>query len=123
MAFSKRTEPSRTDSHQGRRSKEKITRIDRFHVEQYAYLVKRLSETMDGSGTLLQQCCAIMGSGISDGDKHNYADLQVLLAGGLTQQVGHLHYPGRRPLADLWLTLADRAEFVCLALPTVRGAS
>ncbi|MEZ6067143.1 MAG: hypothetical protein R3B90_15890 [Planctomycetaceae bacterium] len=45
-----------------------------------------------------------MGSGISDGDKHNYADLQVLLAGGYPH-VGHLHYPGRRPLADLWLTL------------------
>jgi hypothetical protein len=35
--------------------------------------------------------------------------LQVLLAGGVTQHVGHLHYPGRRPLADLWLTLAARA--------------
>lgn len=93
----------------GDEAKQKITQIDRFHVEQYAYVVQRLSEIREGERTLLDQCCVAMGSGISDGDKHNYADLQVVLAGGLTQNVGHLHYPGRRPLADLWLTLADRA--------------
>jgi hypothetical protein len=63
----------------------------------------------EGSVTLLDSCCIAMGSGISDGDKHNDADLQVLLAGGLTPRVGHLHYPGHRPLADRWLTLAKTA--------------
>jgi hypothetical protein len=49
-----------------------------------------------------------MGSGISDGDSHNYADLQVLIAGGAMKR-GHFHFDGQRPLADLWLTLAQQA--------------
>ncbi len=93
----------------GEEAKAKITEIDRFHVDLYAYVIEQLQGIPEGDGTLLDSCCIAMGSGISDGDKHNYADLQVLLAGGLTPHVGHLHYPGRRPLADLWLTLADTA--------------
>jgi hypothetical protein len=93
----------------GDEAREKITQIDRFHVTLYADVVERLKGVSEGDGTLLDSCCIAMGSGISDGDKHNYADLQVLLAGGLTPQVGHLHFPGRRPLADLWLTLAHTA--------------
>jgi hypothetical protein len=49
-----------------------------------------------------------MGSGISDGNSHNYSDLQVLLAGGALKR-GHFHYAGKRPLADLWLALAHQA--------------
>lgn len=93
----------------GDEAKAKITQIDRFHVALYAYVIEQLQGIPEGEGTLLDSCCIVMGSGISDGDKHNYADLQVLLAGGLTSHVGHLHYPGRRPLADLWLTLAETA--------------
>jgi hypothetical protein len=93
----------------GDEAKARITQIDRFHVALYAYVVEKLQSIPEGDGTLLDSCCLAMGSGISDGDKHNYADLQVLLTGGLTPHVGHLHYSGRRPLADLWLTLAHRA--------------
>jgi len=93
----------------GDEAKAKITEIDRFHVALYAYVIEQLKSIPEANGTLLDSCCIAMGSGISDGDKHNYADLQVLLGGGLTPQVGHQHHSGRRPLADLWLTLAHRA--------------
>jgi hypothetical protein len=49
-----------------------------------------------------------MGSGISDGDSHNYGNLEVLMAGGDWNR-GHFHFEGDRPLADLWLTLGQRA--------------
>lgn len=93
-------------------AKAALTRIDRFHVEFFAHVVRRLSETQEGERSLLDSCCVVMGSGISDGDSHNYGDLQVLLAGtcGRAIQPGrHLHYDGQRPLADLWLTLAQTA--------------
>ncbi|HEX7261293.1 MAG TPA: hypothetical protein VF258_05720 [Luteolibacter sp.] len=57
---------------------------------------------------LLDSTTLVMGSGISDGDQHKYADLQVLVAGGGIKS-GHFHYEGKRPLADLWLTLARSA--------------
>jgi hypothetical protein len=89
----------------GDAAKAAITKIDRFHIEFYAHVVARLKSIREGEGTLLDSCVLAMGSGISDGDSHNYRDLQVLLAGGALRR-GHLRYDGDRPLADLWLTLA-----------------
>jgi hypothetical protein len=87
----------------GDEAKEKLAKIDRFHVEFYAHVVGRLKET-----NLLDSTTLVMGSGISDGDSHNYGDLQVLVAGGGWKR-GHLHHQGKRPLADLWLTMARQA--------------
>ncbi len=94
----------------GEEAKQKITEIDRFHVQQFTYFVEKLKSIQEGDGTLLDQCVVSMGSGISDGDKHVYADLQVLLAGGgggHLKQGQALHFKGDRPLSDLWLTLAQ----------------
>lgn len=63
----------------------------------------------EGGGTLLDSTVLTMGSGISDGESHNYADLEVLMAGGNLRR-GHFHHAGKRPLADLWLTLAQQAD-------------
>ncbi|MCA9203110.1 MAG: DUF1552 domain-containing protein [Planctomycetales bacterium] len=93
-------------------AKAALTQIDRFHVEFFAHVVRRLSEIQDGERSLLESCCVAMGSGISDGDSHNYGDLQVLLAGtcgGSIRPGRHLHFDGQRPLADLWLSLAQTA--------------
>lgn len=96
----------------GEDAKAKLTQIDRFHVEFFAHAVQRLKSIREGGGTLLDQCAIAMGSGISDGDSHNYKDLEVLLAGkagGAIAPGRHLHYAGDRPLADLWLSLAQAA--------------
>jgi len=87
----------------GDEAKAKLAQIDRFHMEFYAHVVERLKATQ-----LLDSTTLVMGSGISDGDKHNYADLEVLIAGGNWKR-GHFHYEGKRPLADLWLTMAQSA--------------
>jgi hypothetical protein len=87
----------------GDEAKAAVAKIDRFHVEFYAYVVERLKAT-----GLLDSTTLVMGSGISDGDQHNYADLEVLIAGGGWKR-GHFHYEGKRPLADLWLTMAQSA--------------
>jgi hypothetical protein len=92
----------------GTEAKDKLTLIDRFHVALFVYVVEKLRAIAEGEGSLLDRTTLVMGSGISDGDSHNYADLQVLLAGGGLNR-GHYHYAGDRPLADLWLTLARQA--------------
>lgn len=94
----------------GDEAKEKLAAIDRFHIQFYADVISRLAAIPEGTGTLLDSCCLAMGSGLSDGDSHNYRDLQVLLsgrAGGAIATGRHLHFAGDRPLADLWLTLAQ----------------
>ncbi len=92
----------------GDEAKDKLTQIDRFHVAQFTYVMEKLKSLRDGDGSLLDRTTLVMGSGISDGDSHNYADLQVLIAGGALKR-GHFHFEGQRPLADLWLTLAQQA--------------
>lgn len=87
----------------GEEAKEKLAQIDRFHVDFYGYFVKRLK-----AASLLDSTIAVMGSGISDGDQHNYADLEVFVAGGQWKR-GHFHSGAKRPLADLWLTMAQTA--------------
>ena len=70
-------------SHHGQdaRKYDKIRAINRFHVEQYAYLLGRLKEAREGDGTLLDHCMVVYGSGISDGNAHSHEDLPILLAG------------------------------------------
>ena len=97
----------------GDEAKESLTKIDRFHVDFFAQVVSRLASIREGEQSLLDSCCLAMGSGISDGDSHNYRDLQVLLAGRASGAIApgrHLHFNGDRPLADLWLTLARAGE-------------
>lgn len=87
----------------GDEAKEKLAKIDLFHMQFYAHVVQRLKTT-----NLLNSTTLVMGSGISDGDQHNYGDLQVLIAGGGWKR-GHFHNEGKRPLSDLWLTMARQA--------------
>ncbi len=89
----------------------KISRINRFHVQQFAYLVGKLKAIAEGEGTLLDNCMLAYGSGIGDGNRHNHDDLPILLVGrgGGTLKTGrHLRYSSRPPLNNLWLSLLDR---------------
>ena len=85
----------------GDEAREKLTQIDRFHMEFYTYVVEKLE-----AAHLLDSTTLVMGSGISDGEQHNYADLEVLIAGGGWKR-GHFHYEGKHPLANLWLTMVQ----------------
>src|SRR5579883_1742248 len=89
---------------------EKIKAINRFHVEQFAYLLGKLRSMKEGDGTLLDQVMIVYGSGISDGDRHNHDDLPILLAGkggGTIQPGRHLKYD-QQPLNNLYLSMLDR---------------
>ncbi len=91
----------------------KIARINRFHIEQYAYLLGRLRSIREGDGTLLDHCMIAYGSGNSDGNRHNHDDLPVLLAGkgaGTIRPGRHLRFANNTPLNNLWVSLLDRMD-------------
>jgi hypothetical protein len=98
--------------HQGNPEKlAKLGKIDRFHVEQLAYLLQRLEAIREGEGTLLDHCAILYGSGLGDGNRHNHDNLPVLLAGraGGTIRAGrHVRFDGETPMANLFLELLDR---------------
>ena len=60
---------------------QRIRKINQFHVAQLAYLLEKLKSIPEGSGTLLDHCLIVYGSGISDGNAHAHDDLPILLAG------------------------------------------
>lgn len=90
---------------------DKIRRINRYHMEQFAYFVERLRSIPEGDGTLLDQCMIVYGSGLSDGNRHNNENLPVLLAGsgGGTIQAGrHVKFEEETPMTNLFLSMLDR---------------
>jgi len=90
----------------------KLQKIDRFHVEQFAYLVKRLSEIPEGNGSLLDNCLVSLGSGMGDGRRHEYNNLPVVTVGnlgGVVDTGAHQTFDGKVPLANLWLSMAQAA--------------
>lgn len=90
---------------------DKVSRIDRWHVEQFAYVVDRLARTDEGGTPLLDRCMLLYGAAIADGNRHNHEDLPVMIAGrgGGTVAPGRLvqHAHGT-PMCNLYLSMLDR---------------
>ena len=98
--------------HEGKQEKQaKVAKINRFHVEQLAYLIERLKNIPEGEGSLLDSCMISYGSGISDGNGHLHHNLPTLLfgrGGGTLLPGRHLKYPVETPLNNLWLAMLQR---------------
>ncbi|HZU95758.1 MAG TPA: DUF1552 domain-containing protein, partial [Planctomycetota bacterium] len=91
--------------------KGKIAKIDRFHVEQLAYLLGQLRSVKEGNGTLLDSTLVVYGSAIGDGDAHNHDELPILVCGGSAAGIvggRHVRYPRNTPLANLYLALLQK---------------
>lgn len=89
---------------------EMVAKIDRFHVEQYAYLIDRLKSVQEGENTLLDNCSFVLGSGLGNGKRHSYEQLPLIIAGaggGAFETGRHLQADKGTPLANLWLSIAD----------------
>jgi len=89
----------------------KIGQINRFHIEQFAYLLERLKAVREGEGTLLDNCMIMYGSGNGDGNRHNHDELPILLAGkagGSLRSGRHVRYTRNTPLCNLYLEMLDR---------------
>ena len=91
--------------------KEKIAKINHFHMEQFARFLTRLKSIKEGEGTLLDNCMIVYGGAIGDGNRHNHDNLPILLAG----QGGGTLTPGRHvklgketPMTNLYLSMLDR---------------
>ncbi|HKA01091.1 MAG TPA: DUF1552 domain-containing protein [Candidatus Solibacter sp.] len=85
----------------------KVAKINAFHVSLFAYFLEKLKATRDGDGSLLDHTLYLYGSGMSNGDKHDHVNLPILVAGGKGGK--HVRYEKPAPLANLHLTLLDKA--------------
>ena len=90
---------------------EKLAKLNRHHIEQFAYFVGRLAETPDGDGSLLDHMMMLYGCGISDGNQHLHVNLPIVLVGGAAGRMRggrHVRVADETPLTNLQLSLLDK---------------
>ena len=108
------SEPHHPLTHHGndRQMVDKMAKINEYHVSLAAYLIERLKATPDGEGTLLDHCMYLYGSGMGDPNKHDHINLPIWVAGGGAGRLAggrHVRYEHGTPLANLHLTLLEKA--------------
>ncbi len=90
-------------------------KTNQFHIQQFAYLVKRLKEIDEGGQSLLDSSLLMLASSLFDGDTHGADQLPIVLAGraGGALKTGRiLDYTDKgnenRRACSLYLSLMDR---------------
>ena len=87
-------------------------KIDTYHVTLLAHFLDRLRSTPDGDGNLLDHSMIVYGGGIGNGNLHEHTNLPCLVAGGgggRLQGGRHLAYKEDTPMANLLLSVLDKA--------------
>jgi hypothetical protein len=88
---------------------EKVTRINCFHMELFAYFLERLQSVQDGDATLLDRSAILYGSALSDGNSHSNTNLPLLVAGSAGRKSGGIHIATQRqPVSNLFVDLLNR---------------
>ncbi len=93
---------------------ERMSRINRYHVELVTRYLEKLRETPDGNGSLLDHMTILYGAGISNSTRHSPVDLPVMVIGGGNGRLNggrHLSYGNSPLMANLLVTLLDKFDF------------
>ena len=96
-----------------RRNMDAFARINRYHVALLTNFLNRLEATPDGDGNLLDHSMVLYGSSLSDGNKHNFNPLPVILAGGAAGALEggrHLRHAPDTPMSNLLLTMLHKLD-------------
>lgn len=92
---------------------ERLGKFDQFLASHLAYFLKRLKDTPEGDGTMLDRTMVLYGS--SNSRTHNNRNYPLVLAGGNKLGMKHgqyLRFSEKTPLSNLYLTMLH-----CLGVP------
>jgi hypothetical protein len=84
--------------------------INRWHVSQYGYLMRRLRAMKEGDSNVLDNSMILFASALADGNKHDPHRLPIVLGGrggGRIDSGRHLVYAEDAPLANLYMSMLD----------------
>jgi hypothetical protein len=88
-----------------------VAKINEYHVQLFSHLVKRMAETPDGDGSLLDHSVLLLGGSMGDGDLHSPHNLPTVLVGSGNGQLKpgrHVRAKFDTPFMNLGLTLLDK---------------
>src|SRR2546425_1312735 len=88
-----------------------LVKIQTYHTEAFTKFLTKLQKMPDGDGSMLDHSIIVFGSNMSNSNMHNHDPLPTAVVSGWNKIKGgqHLRYPDHTPLANLFLTLLDRA--------------
>lgn len=81
----------------------KLVKINRYHMEYFAYYLQKMAEAKDGEGSLLERTLVIRGSAFGDPNDHDHMDLPIIVAGGLVPGNRHLPVKHGTTMSNLML--------------------
>ncbi len=84
--------------------------INRWHIDQYAYLLRKLKSMQEGERSVLDNSMILFGSALADGNSHNPHKLPLVLAGrggGRIASGQHLVYTEDTPAANLYVSMLN----------------
>lgn len=88
-----------------------LQKIDVFHMQQFADLLRRMKEIKESDGsTMLDNSLVTYGAGLGDGATHQFYDLPMIVAGkgqGQIKQGRHVKMRSGTLNSNLWLTVAQ----------------
>jgi hypothetical protein len=89
-----------------------LGKIQVYNTQVFAKFLTKLSKMPDGDGSMLDHSIILFGSNMSNSNAHNHFPLPTaVLGGGMGRLKGgqHIRVPDNTPLANLHVTLLDRA--------------
>jgi hypothetical protein len=89
----------------------RLTKVQTWHMQQFADFVAKMAATPDGEGSLLDHSIFMYGSNMSNSDRHNNYPLPIILVGGGNGKMKgaqHLRPPEHTPVANLHLTVLGK---------------
>ena len=100
--------------HQNDRAKmDRLVKIQTYHSTAFAKFLAKLATMPDGDGNVLDHSIILYGSNMSNSNAHNEFPLPAAIIGGGNGRIKgnqHIVTPDHTPLANLLLTLMNRAE-------------
>ena len=92
---------------------DKLVKIQNYHTQEFAGLIKKLEATKEGDGTVLDHSTILFGSDMSNSDRHNNDPLPSAILGHANGKIKggqHVKYPQDSRHGELLLTLLQRNE-------------
>src|SRR5215472_5030860 len=90
---------------------DRLVKVQAYHTQVLAKFLDKLTKMQDGDGTMLDHSLFLYGSNMSNSNAHNHYPLPTSIVSGWKTMKGgqHLVPPEHTPLANVLLTMLDRA--------------
>jgi hypothetical protein len=92
-------------------NKERLSRLQEYHMRTVTRFLTKLQETPDGDGTLLDHAMVLYGSGMSNSNQHDHDPLPAVLAGracGALEGGRHIHAAKDTPMSNLLVAMLQK---------------